>query len=239
MKRVSTGAATKFLTKTILNNLEIDIPEFETQRRIADILSAYDDLIENNTRRIRILEQMAQSIYHEWFGKVDKESLLEGWEIKNLGDVIELAYGKGLKADQRIEGDYPVYGSAGIIGYHNEYLVKSPGIIVGRKGNVGSVFWSNKDFFPIDTTYFVITGISLYYIFYNLQTQNFINNDAAVPGLNRSQAYSLPFLVPPKTTLDKFDEFIAPIFQQLEILSAKNTNLRRTCDLLLPVFGQW
>lgn len=211
-----------------------ELPPMSVQRRIADILSAYDDLIENNTRRIRILEQMAQAVYQEWFGMVKKESLPEGWDVTKLGDAIELAYGKGLKADQRIDGNYPVYGSAGVVGYHNEYLVKSPGIIVGRKGNVGSVFWSNKDFYPIDTTYFVRADISFYYIFFNLQTQNFINNDAAVPGLSRSQAYSLPFLLPSKTALDRFDEFIAPIFQQLEILNSKNANLGKTRDLLLP-----
>ena len=67
MKSVATGAATKFLTKTILDNLELTIPGIETQRKIAAILSAYDDLIENNTRRIQILEEMAQTIYREWF----------------------------------------------------------------------------------------------------------------------------------------------------------------------------
>jgi len=65
------------------------IPSLNIQRRIADILSAYDDLIENNTRRIRILEQMAQAIYQEWFGKVDKENLPEGWKETTLSDVCE------------------------------------------------------------------------------------------------------------------------------------------------------
>jgi len=230
----SHGATMTSLNQDIISRISFPLPPLPIQRKIADVLSAYDDLIEVNTRRIRILEQMAQSVYREWFGKTDEKSLPEGWEIKKLGDVVELAYGKGLKADQRIDGLYPVYGSAGVVGYHNEFLVKSPGIIVGRKGNVGSVFWSNKDFFPIDTTYFVRTDISLYYVFFNLHTQNFINNDAAVPGLSRSQAYSLPFLVPSKIVLDKFDDFVAPIFQQLEILTAKNANLRRTRDLLLP-----
>jgi type I restriction enzyme, S subunit len=230
----ATGVRTPILNKSAFSELKVNIPPLPIQCKIADVLSAYDDLIEVNTHRIRLLEQMAQSVYREWFGKVDERSLSEGWEFKKLGDVIELAYGKGLKADQRIEGAFPVYGSAGIVGYHNEYLVKSPGIIVGRKGNVGSVFWANKDFYPIDTTYFVRTHISLYYVFFNLQTQHFINNDAAVPGLSRNQAYSLPILVPSKETLNKFDEFIQPIFHQLEILRTKNANLRRTRDLLLP-----
>lgn len=67
LRDISTGAATKFLTMGLLNNLELVLPDLPTQRRIAGILSAYDDLIENNLRRIRILEEMAQSLYREWF----------------------------------------------------------------------------------------------------------------------------------------------------------------------------
>ncbi len=81
-----------------------------------------------------------------------------------MGDAIELAYGKALKADTRVAGDIPVYGSAGIVGYHNEGLIKGPGIIVGRKGNVGSIFWSDTDVFPIDTVFYVRSRVCLHYI---------------------------------------------------------------------------
>ena len=218
----------------VVRKIEVPAPPLPIQRKIAEVLSAYDDLIEVNTRRIRILEQMMQAVYREWFGKVDAQSLPEGWKLMKLGDAIELPYGKGLKADIRIEGKVPVFGSGGLVGYHNQSLVKGPGIIVGRKGNVGSVFWSDDDFYPIDTVFYVQTQVSLYYIFCNLQTQNFINNDAAVPGLNRNQAYSLSFILPPKNILDKFDQFVAPIFQQTRTLHNQNANLQRTRDLLLP-----
>ncbi len=227
--------------------MKITVPPLPIQHKIAAILSAYDDLIENNTRRIAILEEMAQSLYREWFvcfrfpghekGRMVETALgliPEGWEVMRLGDVVELAYGKALKADTRIAESVPVYGSAGIVGYHNEALVKGPGIIVGRKGNVGSVFWSDADFFPIDTVFYVRSKIRLYYIYYNLREQRFINNDAAVPGLNRNQAYLLPFLLPSEATLEQFEEFISPLFRQINLLSKKNTNLRRTRDLLLP-----
>ena len=113
-------------------------------------------------------------------------------------------------------------------------LVRGPGIIVGRKGNVGSVFWSDNDFYPIDTVFFVRSNICFHYLYYNLQNQRFINNDAAVPGLNRNQAYLLPFLLPGQGILDQFQEFIAPLFKQTQILTQKSANLRLTRDLLLP-----
>lgn len=228
----------------------IRFPEFKVakpprpiQSKIVAILSAYDALIENNQRRIRLLEEIAATVYREWFVHLRfpgheavpmVDGVPEGWEVKKLGDVIELAYGKALKAENRVEGDFPVFGSSGIVGYHNESIVEAPGIIVGRKGNVGSVFWSDYDFFPIDTVFYVQTGVCLHYVFFNLQNQNFINNDAAVPGLNRNQAYAKPFLLPASEVMNKFQQFIGPIFEQVRIINAKNINLRRTRDLLLP-----
>ncbi|MUL36769.1 restriction endonuclease subunit S [Gloeocapsopsis dulcis] len=245
---LSNGATVHHLNMKDIRNLELpEIPPISTQRKISGILSAYDRLIENNTRRIKILEEMARSLYDEWFAKfrfpgyeqtsmVDSELGLipEGWELKKLGNLVELVYGKALKAEQRLGGLVAVYGSSGIVGYHNEYLAKAPGIIVGRKGNVGSVFWSEDDFFPIDTVFYVQTRICLHYVYYNLKNQNFINNDAAVPGLNRNQAYSLPFILPSQEALERFQNFVSPIFRQLKKLRSKNTNLRKTRDVLLP-----
>ena len=247
IKALGSGSTVEHMRVPDAEKLTLRIPTLQTQRKIASILSAYDDLIENNTRRIAILEEMAQSLYREWFvhfrfpGHAEKrlvESELglipEGWEVVKLGSVIELAYGKALKAETRVAGDISVYGSAGIVGYHNERLVKGPGIIVGRKGNVGSVFWSDTDFFPIDTVFYVRSKVSLHYIYYNLKEQHFINNDAAVPGLNRNQAYLLPFMLPTKETLALFQDFVSPSFDQIKKLTRKNTNLRQTRDLLLP-----
>lgn len=81
----------------------------------------------------------------------------KGWVTNRLENILELAYGKALKKTERTNGDYPVYGSGGVDGTHNEYLVKGPGIIVGRKGTVGSLHWENKNFYPIDTVFFVNT----------------------------------------------------------------------------------
>lgn len=67
MKANAAGTATKFLTQPILNNINIEYRDIEEQRKIADILSTYDNLIENNNKRIRLLEQMAESLYKEWF----------------------------------------------------------------------------------------------------------------------------------------------------------------------------
>ena len=227
--------------------LEIYLPRIEEQQKIASILSAYDDLIENNLRRIKILEEMAQNLYREWFVKfrfsgheqarfIDSPlgKIPEGWEVKKLGEILELNYGKALKQENRTLGNVPVYGSSGVIGYNSVALVNGLGIVVGRKGNVGSIYWSEKSFYPIDTVYFVSSKIPLRFLFYDLKTKNFLNNDAAVPGLNRNQAYSLETLVSPSNILITFCRFADEFEQQSAVLRHKNAILRRKRDMLLP-----
>jgi type I restriction enzyme S subunit len=245
--RFNTGAGVPTLNRNHLDSLEVEVPALPAQQLIAGILSAYDELIENSQRRIKILESMARALYREWFvhfrfhghenvpviisslGKIP-----QGWEVKKFGDVIELNYGKALKKEDRRNGDYPVFGSSGVVGAHDAALVKGPGVIVGRKGNVGSVFWCDEDFFVIDTAYFVTSSLPLRFLFYVLPTLNFINSDAAVPGLSRNQAYTLEILVPPAALLEEFCELAGTFERQAATLQRQIQNLRRTRDLLLP-----
>ena len=247
MQSVSRGTTQDNLSVDKLLSFDFCVPPLPVQCRIAGILSAYDELIENNQRRIRILEDMARSLYREWFVHfrypghelvplVDSSlgQIPQGWEVKKLSEVLELNYGKALKKEDRREGEYPVFGSSGIVGMHDTALVKGPGIIVGRKGNVGSVFWCDNDFFVIDTAYFVASSFPLRFLFYVLPTLNFINSDAAVPGLSRNQAYTLEILVPPILLLNQFCELAETFERQSATLQRQTANLRRTRDLLLP-----
>jgi type I restriction enzyme S subunit len=151
----SDKAAVPGVDRNVLHEMKVRAPDFPTQEAIASILAAYDDLIENNRRRMVLLEEAARQLYREWFVRLRFpghehariiDGVPEGWERKTLGQHLTLNYGKALKADSRVEGPYPVYGSSGIVGTHEKALVKGPGIIVGRKGNVGSVYWSSSDF---------------------------------------------------------------------------------------------
>ncbi|MBF0106392.1 MAG: restriction endonuclease subunit S [Deltaproteobacteria bacterium] len=247
LQRRATGTTVLGIKQSELRQVEIPYYPITTQRKIATILSAYDDLIENNLRRIKILEEMAQNLYREWFVKFRfpghekvkfKDSSLgkipEGWAVKKLGEILELNYGKALKQEERKDGNIPVYGSSGVVGHHDQHFVDGPGIIVGRKGNVGSVYWSDIPFYPIDTVYFVKSKIPLRFLYYDLQTKNFLNNDAAVPGLNRNQAYSLETIVPSTEILKVFCDFANSYEAGMAILRRKNDVLRRTRDLLLP-----
>lgn len=240
----SGGATVHHLNMKDIRALSIPpLPALDVQRRCAGVLRAYDDLIENNQRRIKLLEEAARRLYREWFvalrfpghERVDVvDGVPQGWERVTLEDLATLNYGKALKDSVRKPGNIPVYGSSGIVGTHNSALVDGPAIIVGRKGNVGSVFLSSGPFFAIDTVYYVSPEQTSLYLFLLLQTLNFISSDSAVPGLNRSYAYSLPVLNPASDVLGNFEEIVQPFFQQISVLSQSNVAAKQARNALLP-----
>ena len=238
-----TGSTIKHLPQQNLARVEVEFPSIPLQERIASILSAYDDLIENNRRRIQLLEQSARLLYKEWFVHLRfpghehvaiADGIPEGWEKKTIRQFVTLNYGKSLTADNRIPGIYPVYASSGIVGSHNQSLVKGPGIILGRKGNVGSVFWVDTDYYPIDTVYFISAEQSSFYLYYTLLNTKFISTDVAVPGLNRDLAYSRDILAPTKFLINIFEESVRPVHNQIALLIKQNQALGKARDILLP-----
>lgn len=143
----------------------------------------------------------------------------ENWPMVELGEALSLEYGKPLKKANRKGGEFPVFGSNGIVGYHDEYLVEGPFIIVGRKGSAGEVTFSEKSGFPIDTTFYVRLHnedkVNLKYIYHILNTLELdkVNTQAGVPGLNRNDAYKIQVPIPPKDVQDS-------IVAQIEVKQA-------------------
>lgn len=162
----------------------------------------------------------------------------EGWDVKRLDRILELAYGKALKKTDRVKGNYPVYGSGGIDGTHVSSLVDGPGIIVGRKGTVGSIYWEPKNFHPIDTVFYVKPklGFTLLYCYELLKTLGLeeMNTDAAVPGLNRNNAYRLLCVVPRSTILETFSQILSTYRDRIEQCQKENRTLTNLRDTLLP-----
>jgi len=239
------------------------------QKAIAAVLGALDDKIELNRRMNATLEAMARALFQSWFvdfdpvrAKLDgrqpagldaataalfpahfQDSPLghipQGWQVKMLGETIELAYGKPLKAEDRKNGPIRVYGANGPVGWHDEKLVSGPGIVVGRKGNPGVVTWAHGDFYTIDTTFYVVpTGdcTSLYFLYYALALHNLANlsADSAVPGLNRNHAYMSKQVIPPPEVLKGFDGQIVPIFDAINTNEDQSRTLATLHDTLLP-----
>lgn len=171
-------------------------------------------------------------------GDFEAEELPLGWHTSRVEEVLELAYGKSLPKTMRTEGPFPVYGSGGVSGTHSEALVSGPGIIVGRKGTVGSLFWEPSDFFAIDTVFYVVPrqGVSLTFLWYLLGTLGLegMNTDAAVPGLNRNNVYRLEFSLPGSDVLAAFDGIASSLMAKIDANNTEIGTLAETRDYLLP-----
>lgn len=137
------------------------------------------------------------------------------YELVPFTSIATLEYGGSLPENSRKNGDYPVMGSNGVVGYHNHFLITGPSIIVGRKGSVGKVNYVKENSYPIDTTFYVsfnTTEINIRYFFYFLKSINleYLSGGIGVPGLNRNLVYELKI---PLTPLAVQETIIAEINQ--------------------------
>jgi len=149
------------------------------------------------------------------------------WGVRKVGDIIKIKYGKGLPSKNRKEGNVPVFGSSGVVGYHNSFVAKGPGLIIGRKGNIGSVYLSKTNFFPIDTVFYAEEVNDAHFMYYLLSQVNLqqLMSDSAVPGLNINFLKNVFIPYPPSpeqsriaTVLSWFDDLIENKKRQNEIL---------------------
>lgn len=238
MRAVSTGTTVRSVALSDAALLEFPLPPLDEQQRIAAVLGALDDKIELNRRMSRTLDEMAQAIFQAWFVDATGDGLPQGWRMGRVGDLCELVYGATLREHERKGGPFPVYGSNGIVGWHDEPLIRGPGIVVGRKGTAGAVTWAEGDFFPIDTTFYVRVDDAalLQYLYFALRGLCLSEHgtDSAVPGLNRNVAHGLSVLIPPKELIRRFAFMTRPLQRRQLVAKRESATLVELRDDLLP-----
>ncbi len=182
------------------------------------------------------MDEATAALFPDSFEESELGVVPKGWNPVRLDSFIELAYGKALKAENRRAGPVPVYGSGGITGWHDQPLVESESIVVGRKGTVGSIYWESRPFFPIDTVFYVKATKPLVYCYQLLKKLGLesMNTDAAVPGLNRENVYRL--LVPgaPTNVVAAFDQVASKLRDAIDEKDRQSKNLEALRDTLLP-----
>lgn len=231
----SSGTSIMHTSPSRVKEYSFLLPPLCEQRMIANTLSSLDDKIDLLQRQNKTIEQLAEALFRQWF----VEEADENWEVGKLSDVLELVYGKALKDEIRTGIGFPVIGSSGRVGYHSEYLVKGPGIVIGRKGTLGKVIYLFENFFPIDTTYFVkskVNSLGLLYEYFVLKTLNFeeMNSDSAVPGLNRDIALSTEIAIAPMERIKDFNNQCFVFFEKIKSNANQIETLTRLRDTLLP-----
>lgn len=229
------GSLIPHFKKSDFDDLQIPLVAHELQKYIGDTyfnLSLKIDLLH---RQNKTLEAMAETLFRQWFIEEAKED----WENGVLEQLIDLKYGKALKQEDRSGSGYPVVASSGIVGFHKEYLVEGPGIVIGRKGTLGKVYFMEGNFYPIDTSYFIQTktsGSNLIFEYYLLKSLDFanMNSDSAVPGLNRNIALGTQIQIPPVELILNFNETVQPWFSKIHSNTKQIQTLENLRDTLLP-----
>jgi type I restriction enzyme, S subunit len=241
------GAAQPNANAKVLSAFCLPIPERLIQSKIVVILSAYDDLIENNRRRIQLLEQAARHLYKEWFVHLRFpghehikiiDGVPEGWEKKPLGDLLTLQRGFDLPVSKRQEGLIPIYASTGINGYHIAAKVNGPGVVTGRSGSLGTVMYVPGDFWPLNTALWVkefklVGPLFVTHLLMSMHLEQY-NGGAAVPTLNRNDVHRIEVVCPSQLLLTLFDEHAKDIADQIDALGKMSYKLAQARDLLLP-----
>jgi restriction endonuclease S subunit len=213
------GATFKEVSKAIVSKIQIPIPPLVEQQRIAALLDTADRILKQRESSIAKLENLIRS-YFEFELAVLKNSSKD--ELVELGSVVELKYGKSLPSQNRRVGKYNVYGSNGVVGSHIESITSGETIIVGRKGSFGEINLSLESCFPIDTTYYIdksATKQNIVWLRYALETLklNTLNKSAAVPGLNREDAYRQKLQLIGRSLQNDFEIYARKVWEIIKI----------------------
>ena len=235
-----------------IKRIKISLPSLPLQRKIASILSAYDSLIENNTKRIRLLEQMAENLYKEWFVRFrfpgyENTEFVNGlpkcWSVKKYGEIAEIVAGgdcpcicSDIPTDDLC---VPIYSNGvtneGLYGYTNKERISKPCITISARGTIGYVCLRTIPFVPIVRLLAVVPkNISVYYLFHYSRNNYLEGNGTSQQQLTKPMLQKRKVLVPAESTLLKFDMNVENIYNQKRKLEKINNTLTRQRDLLLP-----
>jgi len=244
------GAAQRTISLTSLRKMKVELPPLEMQLCVASILSTYDNLIENNNKRIRLLEQMAENLYKEWFvrfrfpGHENAEfenGLPKGWKRAQLKTICKFERGKNITASEMISGSVPVI-SAGVSpsGFHNQSNVFGASVTISSSGaNAGFISIHYEDIWAADCSF--ISEESTKYIYYVYEVLNNmrpvvdnLQRGAAQPHVYPKDLNRILVVVPEEHIREKANDRFYQLHQLISKLLQQNKHLSRQRDLLLP-----
>lgn len=243
-----------------IGNIKWDFPEIETQNKVADILSTYDNLIENNNKRIKLLEQMAENLYKEWFVRFRfpgyeevefEDGIPKGWKIKRLSDIADIIMGQSPKSENYNTNCEGLPFHQGVGSYGDFYLIDD---IYSTKGNriaeANSIIFSVRA--PVGRINITLNKIILgrgvasinsikgynaflLWMLKNLfQKEDIIGNGSIFTSVTKKELFDFKILVPYEDLIQKFDIIASELKTEIRKLSLINNNLTKQRDMLLP-----
>lgn len=241
IKRGTVGAVQAKLPIKNIENIEISLPSLEEQRRVAGILGAIDDKIENNRRINDNLEQQAQALYKQWF--VDNRN--KDWETLTLDDVATISAGGDkpqVCSEQKTqECNIPIYSNSidreGLYGYTNNPRIIENSITISARGTIGYVCLRTEPYVPIVRLISVIPthdNMSAYFLYLWALTQNISGTGTTQQQLTVPAFRTTQIVVPSQETLIRFNKVVKPIFDCIKQNKVENEALSTLRDTLLP-----
>lgn len=203
---------------------EIPLPPLAEQKRIAAILDKADSLRRKNQQAIQLADQFLRAVFLDMFGDPlswTRQSIPLDWKEQPIGKIAHLKRGYDLPVQSRNVGKVPIYAANGVVGYHDEAKTQGPGVITGRSGTLGTVMYSKRSYWPLNTSLYVTDffGNEPRYIQWFLQFYKLdrYNRGAGVPTLNRNLFLEEISFVPPKELQVKF----VKIFDKVSAILSK------------------
>lgn len=257
---VAIGAAQRTITLNSLRNIEVDVPKIETQRRIADILSTYDDLIENNQKQIKLLEEAVQRLYKEWF--VDLrfpgyeqtkiiDGVPEGWKNNILSDIADISMGQSPKSEFYNDKKDGLPFHQGVGSYGNRFVIDNVYTTsYTRIAEPDSILFSVRA--PVGrlnrTKNRIVIGRGLSainhkkgcqgYLFYLLKNKffkdNILGNGSIFASISKDELANQKLIIPTDSLVERFNSQVKSIDDKIDILDSQNELLKETRDRLLP-----
>lgn len=195
---MSHGSVREIFDWDELCKVELPVPSIDRQRSIVRAYQTITERIELKRRINDNLEATAQALYQEFFLNNPEAA---GWNNGCIGDVLQLQRGHDLPRAEMLGGEYPVAGSTGTIGFHNQYTMVAPVIVMGRSGNIGNPRLYLRNCWAHNTTLYVkqifnADPMWAYFMLKNLNYDSFVGG-SAVPTLNRNDVHAYRITIPP------------------------------------------
>ena len=218
--------------QSVLEELELSVPDLDEQRRIGDFLAKIDEKIALNDRINDNLQQQAQAIYSSMF--IDNPD--PAWSHGHLSDLITVKYGKDHK--KLADGIYPVYGSGGIMRYVERPLYNKESVLIPRKGTLNNVMYVNQPFWSVDTMFYTemkLPNVAKFvYHFVKAKDLVSMNAGSAVPSMTTDILNAMEVVIPSASALEEFESLVAPMYEAMEANDVQSKALSQMRDTLLP-----
>ncbi|HEA7842992.1 TPA: restriction endonuclease subunit S [Campylobacter coli] len=235
LKNLSVGTTFAEISGQIVKEVEILLPPLEEQRQIATILSSIDDKIELLHEQNKTLEELAQTLFRHYFIENPNPS----WQNVKIKKLVNITSGKSLKRlDMQDDGENPILGANGIIGFTNKYLYNEPLLYTGRVGTLGKVFMINsaKKVWLSDNTLIINPSSNFYFMYFILKTSSLENLDvgSTQPLIRQSDLGEIEISLADDLLLEQFDIAAKKIFDKIDKNLEQIQTLENMRDILIP-----